>query len=86
MAEKERARGKISLKTIPDLNYAHEWLFNKQVNQEVDNKTADSMNTTLKGAVYLNAKLRLDAAKLLLQARIKKVDIPQGMLPDLTQV
>jgi len=61
-------------------------LFNKQVNQEVDNKTADSMNTTLKGAVYLNAKLRLDAAKLLLQARIKKVDIPQGMLPDLTQV
>jgi len=61
-------------------------LFNKQVNQEVDNKTADSMNTTLKGAVYLNAKLRLDAAKLLLQARIKKVDIPQGMLPDLTQM
>jgi len=61
-------------------------LFNKQVNQEVDNKTADSMNTTLKGAVYLNAKLRLDAAKLLLQARVKKVDIPQGMLPDLTQM
>lgn len=74
------------LKTITDLNNAHEWLFNRQVNQLVDNKTADSMNTTLKGVVYLNSKLRMDAAKLILTARIKKVDIPEGMLPDLKEL
>lgn len=76
----------MSLKTISDLNHAHEWLFNRQVNQEIDNKTADSLNTTLKGAVYLNAKLRLDAAKLLLTAKVKKVELPSGMLPDLQQL
>jgi len=44
------------------------------------------MNRTLKGAVYLNAKLRLEAAKLLIQARIKKIDLPPGMLPTLSQL
>jgi len=76
----------MSLRTIPELNAAHEWLFNKQINSEIDNKTADALNTTLKGAVYLNAKLRLDAAKMLLTAKIKKVDLPEGMLPNLTQI
>ena len=57
---------------------------NEEVNQEIDNKTADSMNTTLKGVVYLKGKLRLDAAKLMLQAQIKKADLPEGLLPDLT--
>jgi len=85
MAENKN-QAPMSLKTIADLNHAHEWLFNEQVSQRVDNKTADALNTTLKGAVYLNAKLRLDAAKLLLNAKIKKIDLPPGMLPDLTKL
>lgn len=78
--DKERL---IPLRTVADLSAAHEWLFNKQRDGGIDAKTADAMNTTLKGSVFLNAKLRLDAAKIFLQARIKKIEIPEGMFPDL---
>lgn len=74
----------LKLRTIDDLTNAHEYVFNAQHKGKIDAKTADGMNTTLKGAVYLNGKLRMDAAKLFLQAEIKKVQIPAGMLPDLT--
>lgn len=74
----------VKLRTINDLAAAHEWLFNRQKNGKIDPKTADSLNTTLKGQVYLLGKLRLDVAKLMLQANIKKQEIPQGMLPELT--
>jgi hypothetical protein len=69
------------LKTIPDLITAHEWLFNAQRNGLIDGKTADGLNTTLKGVNYLRAKLPMDAAKLMVQAKIKKIDIPDGLLP-----
>ena len=75
----------IALRSIDDLSAAHEYLFNKQKNNEIDAKTADAMNTTLKGAVYLNGKLKMDAAKLWLQAQIKKVTIPSSLLPDMNQ-
>lgn len=71
----------LPLRTVSDLSAAHEWLFNKQRNNEIDSKTADAMNTTLKGAVYLNAKLKLEAAKLFLAAKIKKAEIPERLLP-----
>lgn len=74
----------IKLRTIEDLTNAHEYVFNAQQSGKIDAKTADGMNTTLKGAVYLNGKLRMDAAKLFLHAQIKKVQLPPGMLPDLT--
>lgn len=48
----------------------------------IDQKTADVLNTTLKNAIYLRAKLRLDALKIYLQARAKKVAIPVGFLPE----
>jgi hypothetical protein len=72
---------RMSLKTPKDLIDAHEWLFNQQKENKIDAKTADALNTTLKGAVYLNAKLRLDAAKIFLTAQIKKIEIPKGFLP-----
>jgi hypothetical protein len=71
------------LRTPEDLTLAHEWLLNQQRDGKIDSKTADGINTTLKGATYLNAKLRIDAAKLFLQAAIKKVEIPPEMMPDL---
>ena len=80
MAEKEDK--KMSLRSVADLTTAHEWLFNKQKEGQVDAKTADALNTTLKGAVYLNAKLKLDAAKLIINAQIKKINIPAGLLPE----
>jgi hypothetical protein len=76
----------IKLQSIEDLTSAHEWLFNKQRNGEIDSKSADGINTTLKGAVYLRGKLRLDYAKLLLQAKIKKVELPLMLLPELGQL
>lgn len=81
MAEQTKA---MRLRTIEDLTEAHEFIMQQQQTGKIDAKTADGMNTTLKGAVYLNAKLRIDAAKLFLQAAIKKVTIPPNMLPDLT--
>lgn len=69
------------LRTIGDLVSAHEWLFNQQREGKIDPKTADALNTTLKGSVYLNAKLRLDMAKIMVQAQIKKIDIPERYLP-----
>lgn len=79
MAEQEK---KMSLRTIADLTDAHEWLFNKQKDGKIDAKTADALNTTLKGSVFLNAKLKLDAAKIYMQAMVKKIDIPKGLLPE----
>jgi uncharacterized membrane protein YkvA (DUF1232 family) len=74
------------LRTVEDLTLAHEWLLNQQRDGKIDAKTADAMNTTIKGAVYLNGKLRIDAAKLFLQAAIKKVVIPVDMMPDLASL
>jgi hypothetical protein len=74
---------KIKLRTVSDLTDAHEWLFNQQRSNAIDAKTADALNTTLKGAVYLRAKLRLDAAKIVLQAQIKKITVPDNLLPEM---
>lgn len=76
MAEKS-----VSLRTIDDLVSAHEWLFTEQRAGRIDAKTADALNTTLKGSVYLMGKLKLDAAKLYVMSQIKKVQLPRGMLP-----
>lgn len=68
-----------SLKTISDIREAIEQLYNKQSAGEIDAKSADAMNTTLKTAVYLNAKLPMDALKLYVTSQIKKVAIPEGI-------
>lgn len=74
---------KMPLKTISDLTNAHEWLFNQQRGGKIDPKTADALNTTLKGAVYLRATLPAKYADLWFKSQIKKVDFPKGMLPEL---
>jgi len=79
---KEPEKTPIRLRTIDDLTTAHEWLFNSQKNNEIDSKTADALNTTLKGITYLRVKLRLDALKIFTQASIKKVEIPKYLLPE----
>ena len=73
----------LKLAGVEQISDAYEWLFNAQKNGTVDAKTADALNTTLKGATYLRVKLRMDAAKLLIQAQIKKVSIPQNLLPEM---
>lgn len=75
----------MALRTVDDLTVAHEWLFNQQRAGSIDSKSADGMNTTLKGVTYLRAKLRLEAAKLAITAKIKKIDedvkrlLPEGL-------
>lgn len=72
---------KINLKTLGDVENASEWLFNQQKDGSIDAKTADAMNTTLKGLQYMKGKLRMDYLKLILQAKIKKIsDIPFDVL------
>jgi len=71
------------LRSISDLTAAHEWLWNEQRAGKIDAKTADALNTTLKGATYLQGKLRIDAAKLMLLAQIKKIQLPAGFPPSL---
>jgi hypothetical protein len=71
-----------SLRTVSDLTKAHEWLFNAQRDGGLDSKTADALNTTLKGATYLQVKLKLDALKIFVQARTKKIEIPTYLLPE----
>jgi hypothetical protein len=76
MANKKDDQPKRRLRTVEDIQSAYEDVFFKQENGLTDNKTVDAMNTTLKGVTYLGVKLRMDAQKMLLQAAIKKVDLP----------
>lgn len=73
----------VPLKSVDEINGAYEWLFSAQRSGDIDAKTADALNTTLKGVTYLRVKLRMDAAKLLLQAQIKKLSLPENLLPQL---
>lgn len=81
MAEEQKRQ--FGTKTMSGINEAVEWIFNKQINGEIDGKTADGLNTTIKSAIYLNVKLRMDYLKMILQANIKKIDLPEGLLPEL---
>ena len=76
MAEKKEMQPPRQLRSVEDIQAAYEDVFSKQENGLIDNKTVDSMNTTLKGVTYLGVKLRMDAQKMLLQAAIKKIDLP----------
>ena len=70
-------RWKLEAERLDDLNEALEWLFVQQKEGKIDAKTADALNTTIKQASYLNGKLKLDYLKLLLSAKIKKIELPQ---------
>ena len=76
MAQNKAPKHEIKLRTIEDLRIAYEDLYNRQNNGELDAKTSDGLNTTLKGSTYLNVKLPMDLAKVYVAAAIKKVDIP----------
>lgn len=67
------------LRTIDNLRDALETLYNQQSAGQLDAKTADAMNTTLKGAMYLNVRLPMEALKIFVTASIKKVTIPEGL-------
>jgi hypothetical protein len=75
---------KLPLRTLGDVISAQEWIFQNVQIGRIDQKTADALNTCVKGQSYLLGKLRLDVANLLVKASIKKVDLPEGLLPELT--
>lgn len=63
------------LRSISDIAEAHEDVYNMALTGKLDNKTVDALNTTLKGQTYLLGKLRLDAAKIIVTASVKKINI-----------
>lgn len=71
------------LRSIEEITEALEWVWTEQKGGRIDPKVADGMNTTLKGIMYLRAKLPLDAAKIYVAAKKNKIDIPSGYLPTL---
>lgn len=73
------------LKTITDLNNAMEWLWNEQRVGAIDSRSADALNTTLKGAMYLRATLPLKVFEAMVRAQIKKINVPVDLLPQITQ-
>ena len=79
----EKTKQQYPLKTPEDISAAYERLYNRQLNGEVDAKSVDGMNTTLKGSTYLNVKLKMDYLKMFLTAAIKKVDMPAEVLKEL---
>jgi hypothetical protein len=77
----------MKLRTREDLTEALEWLFNQQKDGKIDGKAGDGMNTTIKGLIYLNHKLPQELFKIFVQAQIKKIEIPVGLLPpELTNI
>lgn len=71
------------LREPSEISEAYEEMYEKQMAGQLDAKSVDGINTTLKGLTYLNVKLRMDYMKMIVQAKIKKVDLPKGLLPEL---
>lgn len=82
MAEEKR-KEVFPLRTPDDISAAYERMYNRQLNGELDAKSVDGMNTTLKGSTYLNVKLKMDYLKMFLTAAIKKVEMPDELLREL---
>ncbi len=73
----------VKLRSIKDFTDAYQWLFNEQRAGRIDHKTAAACNTTLQGSMFINVKLPLEVAKIMLQAQIKKVELPKNLLPEM---
>lgn len=71
-----------SLRTVEDLNRELEQLNHDVKHGRCDNKAADVRNTIIKAGTYLNVKLKMDYMKLYLQAKIKKVELPNILMLD----
>lgn len=81
MGQENKVEPEFNLQTIEGLSDAHAYVFNRQKTGDIDPKTADSMNTTLKGLLYLQGKLKIEAAKLYILSQTKHIQIPPELLP-----
>lgn len=72
-------KSKVNLRSVTDLVEFNEMLINKQQNGEIDSKTADAINTTVKGQKALLVDLPMSILKLAVQAQIKKMQIDPEM-------
>jgi len=75
---------KANLRSVNGINDALEDTWEMQQAGKIDGKAADARNTTLRSAIELNVKYPLKVLDLFVKARMKKIDIPEGMLPDLS--
>lgn len=65
----------IPMRCLDDLVTYNELLINRQHNGQIDSKSADAINTTIKGQKALIVDLPLQVFKIAVQAQIKKVKI-----------
>lgn len=66
---------RVKLRTLDDLVEFNESLINRQNNGQIDSKSADAINTTVKGQKALIVDLPMQVFKIAVQAQIKKVKI-----------
>ena len=79
MAEPAKELPKIPLRTLDDLKAAYELIYNQQAHGLVDGKTAEQINSTLKGQRMLILDFPAKLANIFLTAQIKKVTLPEGI-------
>lgn len=68
------------LRTIDQISGALEELYHKQREGKIDPKTADAMNTTVKGIMKLHIETPMKLLDSVIKAHTKKVEIPQRVL------
>jgi hypothetical protein len=64
---------------------AYTYVLNGLVNGTLDTKTADSITQSLRGSVRLRHEIPLKTLELLIRAHGKKVTVPSGLLPQITE-
>jgi hypothetical protein len=69
------------LRTREGLNEAIGYIYEQQKAGKIDPKTADALNTTVKTSMELNVKLPLKLFDIVVKARMKKLELPGGILP-----
>ena len=71
----------LDLKSREGLNEAIAYIYEQQKEGRIDPKTADALNTTVKTSIELNVKLPMKLFDTVVKARLKKLDLPMGILP-----
>lgn len=70
-----------NLRTREGLNEAIEFVYQEQKDGRLDAKSADALNTTIRTSMELNVKLPMKLFDTVVKARLKKLDLPSGILP-----
>lgn len=71
----------VDLRTRDGLNDALAHVYEQQSEGKLDAKSADALNTTIRTSMELNVKLPMKLFETVVKARMKKLELPAGILP-----